>query len=172
MSLIGQNPSSASERTQQGDGGSGQLMFCLISLDGQSFAIRASAVREVIGSALIVKVPLAPQFMAGVVNHRGAMLTTVSLRGVLGLPSAESSSCVVVMRAERDGGECFGLLVDELTGIVTLDGSTVENIPPTVTDTAQRVLRGMYVRAQGTLVELDAEHLRPEGLAAMAHGGN
>jgi hypothetical protein len=55
---------------------------------------------------------------------------------------------------------------------VTLDGRALESIPPTVADAGQRLLRGMYGREQGPLVELEAEALRPERLAAMEHAGN
>lgn len=149
-------------------------MLCLISLEAQYFALSTAAVREVIASAVIVKVPLAPGFITGVVNHRGVMLTTVSLRSVLGMPPRDSSSrgCVVVMRGPRDGTEGFGLLVDAVTGVLTLDQRVLQTIPATVAETGRRVLRGMYLREQGPLVELDAEALRPERLAAMEHGCN
>lgn len=152
--------------------GQGQLMLCVISLDGRAYALRTSAVREVIGKALIVAVPLAPPFIAGIVNHRGVMLTTVSLRSVLGLDAAVGKSCVIVVRAGNDEGESFGLLVDELAGVLTLDGAMVEAVPPTVAENMQRLFRGMHLREQGPLVELDADHLRPEWLAAPEQCGN
>lgn len=151
---------------QDGPSVGGDVMLCLITLDGQSLAIRTSAVREVIGGAVVVPVPLAPQFIAGIVNHRGVMLTTVSLRRVLGLAPCESKGCVIMIRPQVSGGEGFGLLVDQLAGVLTVDGRALENIPPTVATAAQNVSRGMYVREQGPLVELNAEHLRPEWLTA------
>ena len=144
--------------------GSAGSMLCLLSLDGQPFALRAAAVREVIGNAMVVRIPLAPDFMEGIVNYRGVMLTTVSLRRVLGLQPSPGKSCVVVLRGGADGSESFGLLVDRLAGVVSLDSAVLEPIPPTVADKAQDVFRGMYVRDQGPLVELDADHLRPEWL--------
>ena len=152
--------------------GQGQLMLCLISLDGQAYALRTSAVREVIGNAVIVAVPLAAPFIAGIVNHRGVMLTTVSLRRVLGLDPAVGKSCVIVVRAGCEDGESFGLLVDELAGVLTLDGGMVEAIPPSVAENIQRLFRGMHLREPGPLVELDADHLRPEWLAAPECCGN
>lgn len=147
----------------------GDRMVCLIELDGQSLALRASAVREVIGNAVLVTVPLAPTFLAGIVNHRGLMLTTVSLRSVLGLPPAEGKNCVVVLRADAAGGESFGLLVDQVAGVLTLGDCALEKVPPTVSARAQDVFRGMYVRETRPLVELNVEHLRADWLAASVH---
>jgi purine-binding chemotaxis protein CheW len=153
----------------QGSAKSGDRMVCLIELDGQSLALRTSAVREVIGNAVLVTVPLAPSFLAGIVNHRGLMLTTVSLRSVLGLPPAEGKNCVVVLRADAAGGESFGLLVDQVVGVLTLDDCALEKVPATVPTRAQDLFHGMYVRETGPLVELNVEHLRADWLAASAH---
>lgn len=150
--------------------GSG-AMLCLFSVDGQSFALRAAAVREVIGNAAIVTIPLAPDVMAGLVNYRGMMLTTVSLRRMLGHGDSDGKSCVVVVRGGSGPAECFGLLVDRLAGVLSLDEANLEKIPPTVADAAQPLFRGMYVRDHGPLIELDADHLRPEWLMTHRESG-
>jgi len=64
----------------------GDRMLCVIRVGDYSLALRTSVVQEVIGSAVLVTVPLAPRFLAGVLNHRGVMLSIVSLCSVLGLP--------------------------------------------------------------------------------------
>lgn len=153
------------------ESGSGS-MLCLISLDGQSFALQASTVREVIGNATVVPIPLAPAVMAGLVNYRGMMLTTLSLRRMLGRADGVGKSCVVVVRSGTGPADCFGLLVDRLAGVLSLEQAALEKIPPTVADTAQPLFRGMYVRDHGPLIELDADHLRPEWLIAHRESGD
>ena len=150
--------------------GSG-AMLCVFTVDGQSFALQAAAVREVIGNAAIVGIPLAPDVMAGLVNYRGMMLTTMSLRRILGRADSSGTSCVVVVRAGSGPADCFGLLVDRLAGVLSLDEDTLGKIPPTVADAAQPLFRGMYLRDHGPLIELEADHLRPEWLMKNRESG-
>lgn len=145
-------------------------MLCAVRVAGQQFAIRTSAIREVIGSASLVKVPLGPPELAGIMHHRGAMLATLSLTAVLRLELAPAApaGCVVVMRAESAGGESYGLLVDELAGVLTLDAAASASVPPTLAEDRQHLFSGMFVHDGGVMVELDPEQLGSERLLASA----
>ncbi len=54
-------------------------------------------------------VPLAPGFVGGLVHYRGDVLTTISLRHLLGMPALDRPQPILVL--ENPGG-CFGVLVD------------------------------------------------------------
>jgi chemotaxis signal transduction protein len=49
------------------------------------FGIETRQIREVLGTTTPQRVPLAPEYIAGVVPYRGEVLTTVSFRALLGL---------------------------------------------------------------------------------------
>ncbi len=103
--------------------------LCEMYTGGRVFGIATSAIREVLGVRTIHRVPLAPDFIAGMVAYRGEVLTTVSLRSTLGKDDQgpelehgrEPERCVLVL----DGGvdwkgdvEHFGLAVEAMGRVV------------------------------------------------------
>ena len=76
--------------------------FVRISAGGETFGIDTSKIREVLGERDLQRVPMSPGFIAGVVPYRGEVLTTVNLRGLLGMEAAVwGSRCVLVWTMTR-----------------------------------------------------------------------
>src|SRR5580698_2113793 len=84
---------------------------CSVRVGQALFGVPIGYILEIIGSARPQPVPLAPDFVGGLVHYRGDVLTTVSLRQLLGLPPKEGAQDVLVLESE---GACFGLLVDSV----------------------------------------------------------
>jgi len=99
------------------------------------------------------------------VHYRGDVLTTVSLRQLLGLPHREGRQDILVLES---AGGCFGLLVDSVVEVLTV--STADHEPnPSILDERRRALfAGAYKLKEGLLVMLDPERLDPMRLAAAA----
>ena len=104
------------------------VSMCSLRAGAGLFGIETVQIREVLGATLPQRVPLAPEYIAGVVPHRGEILTTVDFRVVLELERRPGPGCVLVLD-EEDSRECFGLLVDSVGGVVTLAHSALEANP-------------------------------------------
>ena len=61
------------------------VSVCSLTVGAEVFGIDTMKVREVLGAWAMQKIPLAPAYIAGVIPNRGEVLTTVSLRALLGL---------------------------------------------------------------------------------------
>ena len=68
---------------EQGEGE--MVSVCSLTVGAEVFGIDTMKVREVLGAWALQKIPLAPKYIAGVIPNRGAVLTTISLRALLGL---------------------------------------------------------------------------------------
>ena len=83
----------------------------LFELNTHSLGFDLHYVKEVIENKNIQPVPLAPQFVLGIVNRRGKVFTIVNLAALLGVPSKEfspDSRIVILEHKEMD----IGILVD------------------------------------------------------------
>jgi purine-binding chemotaxis protein CheW len=120
---------------------------------------------EIVGKAKPQPVPLAPGFIGGMVHYRGDVLTTVSLRQLLGLPPPEGPQDILVV--ENSCGT-LGLLVDSVGEVLT--ASSLEYEPnPSILDERRRLLfAGAYKLKGRLLVMLDAESLDPMRLGTSA----
>ena len=61
------------------------ILYCGFKIDGEEYAIAVSDIQEIIKPSQLTCVPLAPSNIHGLLNLRGQIVTTLSLRDVLGL---------------------------------------------------------------------------------------
>ena len=146
------------------------LSMCSLHAGGRTFGIDTRSIREVLGRRAMQRVPLAPPWIGGIVPYRGEVLTTVSLRSLLGMAPSGEDSCVLVLDGE-DGaelgveGERFGLMVDGVGGVVTVERRVHAANPPTLDAAGRALFQGAFRLPGGLLVQVDPERLRPARLA-------
>jgi purine-binding chemotaxis protein CheW len=131
---------------------------CSVRVGESFFGMPIRHILEIIGSARPRPVPLAPAYVGGLVHYRGDVLTTVSLRQLLGLPPNEGAQDILVI----DGaGGCFGLLVDSVGEVLTVSSTDFEPTPATVVDQRKILLAGAYKLKDQLLIMLDPDRLDP-----------
>ncbi|MGA1983238.1 MAG: chemotaxis protein CheW [Acidobacteriaceae bacterium] len=140
------------------------VSLCSVRAGSELFGIETRQIREVLGASTPLRVPLAPEYIAGVVPYRGEVLTTVSLRALLGLEKGSPTGCVLVFDDEQNN-ERFGLLVDAIGGVATLARNTLEPNPSTLDASSMALFDGAYRMQPGLMVRLDPQRLRPSQLA-------
>ena len=140
------------------------VSLCSMFAGSESFGIDTRKIREVLGKRDLQRVPMAPAFIGGVVPYRGEVLTTVDFRALLGMGEHTETSCVLVLEDE-DGEERFGLVVDAVGGVVTVNRNMLEANPCTLESRGKWLFDGAYKMATGLMVQLDPQKLRPSRLA-------
>ena len=118
------NPMSNSEQTDL----SSDIELLTFQVGGQEYAIDIMSVREIRGWSNATPLPHAPDFVRGVINLRGTVLTIVDLANRLGMGKTEASerNVIIVVQAEK---ETVGLLVDAVSDILTINKSELQAPP-------------------------------------------
>lgn len=158
MKIVGQGPEQVQEEA-------GSASLCSMFAGEETFGIDTSKIREVLGKRELERVPMAPAFVAGVVPYRGDVLTTVNFRALLGLPENPETGCVLVLDDDSGGQERFGLMVDGVGGVVTVQHKMLEANPCTLDSKCKWLFDGAYKLEGGLLIQLDPQKLRPSRLA-------
>lgn len=138
--------------------------MCSVRLGTTLFGVPIRHILEIVGGARPQPVPLAPRFVGGLVHYRGDVLTTVSLRHLLGMAAKEGPQDILVLESE---GGCFGLLVDSVGEVLTVSSEDHEPNPSTMDERRRALFAGTYKLKDKLLVMLDAERLDPMKLEAM-----
>jgi len=150
------------------------LEMCSVRVGQTLFGLPISHILEIVGNTRPQAVPLAPDFVGGLVHYRGDVLTTVSLRQLLGMPlqadlgsqrGKEGHHDILVL--ESSGG-CFGLLVDSVGEVLTVSSADHEPNPSTLDARRSALFAGAFKLKEGLLVMLDPERLDPMRLGASA----
>lgn len=154
--------STATQVNRKEKAAAAQVEMCSVRLGQTLFGVPISHILEIVGSARPQPVPLAPSFVGGLVHYRGDVLTTVSLRQLLGLPPKEGRQDILVL--ESSGG-CFGLLVDSVGEVLTVSSADHEPNPSILDERRRALFAGAYKLKDSLLVMLDPERLEPMRLA-------
>jgi purine-binding chemotaxis protein CheW len=137
--------------------------MCSVRVGPARFGVPIRHILEIVGAAHPQPVPLAPRFVGGLVHYRGDVLTTVSLRQLLGLPPKDCPQDILVL--ESSGG-CFGLLVDSVGEVLTVSSADHETNPSILDERRRALFAGAYKLESGLLIVLDPERLEPMRLGA------
>lgn len=137
--------------------------MCSVRVGQALYGVPIAHILEIVGSARPQPVPLAPAFVGGLVHYRGDVLTTVSLRQLLGLPSRDAPQDILVL--ESSGG-CFGLLVDSVSEVLTVSSAEHEPNPSILDEHKKNLFAGACKLKDGLLVMLDPERMDPMRLGA------
>ena len=123
----------------------------LFSLNDSHYAVPMSNVLELLRLPNITALPNVPDWLRGVTNLRGDVLSVVDLRTLLGLPVAVGSVSqrLIVVRSTREE-IATGWVVD---GVIGIRGIALEDLKPCST-----LMTGMAASFLSGIVEQD-EHL-------------
>jgi purine-binding chemotaxis protein CheW len=121
----------------------------------EKYAVEMRFVREIAALRHYAPLPGAPEFVLGVVNLRGRIVSVVDLKRFFDLPDRGLTDLnkIIVL---QDGSMEFGILADAVIGVRTLQESSVQPPLPTLTGIRAEFSRGVTPDA---MVVLHAQHM-------------
>jgi purine-binding chemotaxis protein CheW len=148
--------------TQQAD----SMQVITFDLQGETFAIEASMVREIVDHMQETAVPGAPTMVAGLANFRGRVIPLADLHHEFGFEAARSTvdSRVIVIELEYDGEATFvGIKADKVHEVTMLERSASEQPPRVGMRWRADFIRCIAKRAGDFIVVPDLEKLFAAG---------
>ncbi len=140
------------------------LQLVVFRLGDEDYGVPISTVQEIIRHTPPRPIPGGAHGVEGVINLRGALIPVVALRARLGSPGPSPAESKVVIVDLPD--VTVGLQVDEVTEVLTIDGSVVVPPPSGLAAGPEGVLAAVAKLDDRLLVILDPSEL----LAGDAHG--
>jgi len=110
----------------------------------QEYAIDIMSVREIRGWSKATPLPHAPEFVRGVINLRGTVLTIVDLADRLGMGRTETSERNVII-VVHTGTETVGLLVDAVSDILAINKNELQVPPEMSADNNQTFVNALMI---------------------------
>jgi purine-binding chemotaxis protein CheW len=149
--------------------------YLTFKLGDELFAASVSKVIEILEIPKITKVPRSPEFMRGVVNLRGNVLSVIDSRIKFGLPSVEDTvnTCIIVMTVELDGQTVtMGLVADAVKEVVEIDNADIQNLPEIGSKYKSEFIQGMVKRDDHFIMILNIDLLFTSEEASMLQDTN
>jgi purine-binding chemotaxis protein CheW len=137
------------------------VQWVTFRLDSETYGINVMQVQEVLRVTEIAPVPGAPDYVMGIINLRGNVVTVLDTRRRFGLPSKEQddSTRIVVVEADQT---VVGILVDSVAEVVELNRSAVESSPNVGNDESSKYIEGVATHESELLILVDINRLLSE----------
>lgn len=141
--------------------------FVTAGISNYFFGIELSFVREITRFIEITPVSLSPDFICGLMNLRGQIVTVIDpgVRLDLGNETENSKSRCVILKtniANITTVDVTGMLVDSVGDIVTVEENLIESSPPNIGDVDGKYLNGVVKLDKKLLILLNmASILKP-----------
>ncbi|GHG69619.1 chemotaxis protein CheW [Alishewanella longhuensis] len=134
------------------------LQWVTFRLQEETYGINVMQVQEVLRYSEIAPVPGSPDYVLGIINLRGNVVTVIDTRARFGLPPAEvtDNTRVVIIEAEK---QVIGILVDSVAEVVYLKQSEIDVAPNVGTDESARFIQGVANREGELLILVDLNKL-------------
>ncbi|HNJ43956.1 MAG TPA: chemotaxis protein CheW, partial [Acidobacteriota bacterium] len=157
-------------RATQYEPATARKRYVVFSLAGSKYAIPITNVIEMGRIPPITAVPYLPEWVRGVTNLRGDILSMIELRAFFGLPPLEQSGAgrMLVVRSQSRG-VTTGLIVDGVHGMRELDPDSLKPVTAAIDDQILKFLSGLSVEEDGLLIVLDLESVLSASELRIAH---
>lgn len=137
------------------------LQWVTFQLEEETYGINVMQVREVLRYTEIAPVPGAPDYVLGIINLRGNVVTVIDTRSRFGLMGGEitDNTRIIVIESER---QVIGILVDSVAEVVYLRASEIDTTPSVGTDESSKFIQGVSNRDGKLLILVDLNKLLSE----------
>lgn len=111
-------------------------------LSSETYAFETKYVKEVIQLKEVTPLPLTPNFMLGIINVRGALVSVIDLRKFFDIPSNALSNLNRVLLLQ-EGEIVVGVLADSIGGVINVDKKNITKTLPTLKGIREDFLLGI-----------------------------
>ena len=134
------------------------LQWVTFRLDGETYGVDVMQVQEVLRYTDIAPVPGAPDYVLGIINLRGSVVTVIDTRKRFGLPHCEINDATRIIIVETEV-HVVGILVDRVSEVVYLRQSEVENPPTVGHEKSARFIQGVCHKNDELLILVELEKM-------------
>ncbi len=145
-------------QTAQQHAGADMLQLATFFLGGELFGVNTLHVQEILTYQEITAVPLAPDYVRGLINLRGQIVTVIDLRCRLGfekLPDEKTSMNLIV---NSDEG-LMSLLVDNIGNVLDIPAARLVPPPGTIRGVAVHYIQDVCQLEDELLIVLDLQSI-------------
>lgn len=138
------------------------IQWVTFKLGDEKYGINVMQVQEVIRLTEIAPVPGAPNYVMGIVNLRGNVVTVIDTRKRFGLFGKEPDDSTRIVIVEVDK-QVIGILVDSVAEVVNISTADIETSPNLGEDNeSSKYIQGVFSEGDAILILIDINKLLSE----------
>lgn len=118
----------------------------------ENYAIESVYISEVYPLKEFVTIPCTPDFVVGIINVRGRIISIIDLKKIFDLPEKGIADFnkIIIIKSELNE---FGIVADSITGVRSIPVNEIQTSMSTLTGVRERYLKGVL---KNRIIFLDA----------------
>jgi purine-binding chemotaxis protein CheW len=141
---------------------SGELHIVGFQIGRETYGVPIGSLHEIVRVPEITAVPDAPEYMEGVINLRGKIVSVIDLRKRLGEKNVAGNRRNRILVIEHNG-RLAGLIVDSASEVLKIPASDVEESPTSLQEGGSNCVTGLGKYKGRLIVLLDMAKLMDFG---------
>ena len=137
------------------------LQYVTFQLDHETYGINVMQIQEVLRYTEIAPVPGAPDYVLGIINLRGNVVTVIDTRKRFGLSESEVTDQTRIVVIEVDN-QVVGILVDSVAEVVYLRQSEMETAPNVGNEESAKFIQGVCNKNGELIILVEFEKMMSE----------
>ena len=146
-----------------------QIRWITFHLGKEIYGVEVKQVREILRINTILPVPGASDYVMGITNIRGNVVTVIDGRKRINLPEIEHTDATRMIVLES-GDEVAAIIVDNVEDVIDLPQSLLDSNPKLKASQDSRYITGVVSYPEGLIIVLCAERFITEEGYDMAAG--
>ena len=130
-------------------------------LDGETYGIDVMGVQEVLRVSEIAPVPGAPDYVMGIINLRGTVVSVVDTRLRFGLVPSEFTDNTRIIIIESES-HTIGIMADTVAEVVDVSRGDIDIAPNIGNEDSSRYIHGVVSQEDSLLILIDTARLLNE----------
>lgn len=137
--------------------GEDTVQLCGFKIGGGYYAVPVLEVQEVVKPQSITIVPKAPEYIDGLINLRGQVVTSMNLRKLFHIEGEMPEDFMNVI--VRNGDSLYSLVVDEILDVMEVKKDTYAQTPETLDKSVRKYIDGVYKLKDKLIILVSLEKL-------------
>ena len=141
---------------------SNELHIVGFRVGAETFGVPITCVHEIVRVPSITNVPDSPEFVEGVINLRGKIVSVVDLRkrfGETNLDPQKKNRVIVV----ESGGKLVGLIVDSASEVLRIPNADIEPPPSVLQNSESSYVTGVGKYQNRLIILVDLQRVLQRG---------
>lgn len=108
------------------------LKYLSFYVDGDTYALDALRVKEIIEFSNVTRIPMVPPYIRGVTNLRGSVVPVLDLAARLGkrITPVTKRTCIVIVELHDEEGKLdLGVVIDSINEVFNISEDDIEPAP-------------------------------------------
>lgn len=131
--------------------------YCGFVIGNGYYAVPVLAVQEVVKPQVVTPIPLSQDYIRGLINLRGQIVTSLSLRKLFDLDDPLDRDHMNIIIKSKDSLNAF--VVDEILDVIDVDPNDTVSPPETISPQIRKYLHAVYKTEQHLILLIDLDKI-------------